>query len=73
MAERRMELLSRFLSGTIDFWTDSHRKQQFGCFVVDMIAGKYEMVKKYARGYLPSLPIFYVFAERGEYIKDTFG
>ncbi len=43
MAERRMELLSGFLSGTIDFWTDSHRKQQFGCFVVDMIAEKYEM------------------------------
>jgi hypothetical protein len=38
MAERRMELLSGFLSGTIDFWTDSHCKQQFGCFVVDMIA-----------------------------------
>ena len=32
-----------FLSGTIDFWTDSHRKQQFGCFVVDMIAEMYEM------------------------------
>ncbi len=30
-------------------------------------------LKKYARGYLPSLPIFYVFAERGEYMKDTFG
>ncbi len=42
MAECRMELLSRFLSGTI-VWTDSHRKQQFGCFVVDMIAEKYEM------------------------------
>jgi hypothetical protein len=43
MAERRMELLSGFLPGTIDFWTDSHRKQQFVCFVVDMIAEKYEM------------------------------
>jgi hypothetical protein len=43
MAERRLELLSGFLSGTIDFWTDSHRKQQFGCFVVDMIAEKYDM------------------------------
>jgi hypothetical protein len=31
------------------------------------------LLKKYARGYLHSLPIFYVFAERGEYIKDTFG
>ncbi len=43
MAERRMELLSGFLSGTIDFWTDSCCKQQFGCFVVDMIAEMYEM------------------------------
>ena len=43
MAERRLELLSGFLSGTIDFWMDSHHKQQFGCFVVDMIAEKYEM------------------------------
>jgi hypothetical protein len=31
------------------------------------------LVKKYAHGYLPSLPIFYVFAKRGKYIKDTFG
>ncbi len=29
MEERCMELLSGFLSGTIDFWTDSHRRQQF--------------------------------------------
>ncbi len=43
MTERRLELISGFLSGTIDFWTDSHRKQQFGCFFVDMIAEKYEM------------------------------
>jgi len=55
MAERRLELLSGFLSGTIDFWTDSHRKQQFRCFVVDMIgkwAGTlYEQEdKKYTSG-----------------------
>ncbi len=43
MVERRLELLRGFLSGTIEFWTDSHRKQQFGCFVVDTIAEKYEM------------------------------
>jgi hypothetical protein len=43
MAECCLELLSGFLSGTIDFWTDSHRKQQFGCCVVDTIAEKYEM------------------------------
>jgi hypothetical protein len=43
MAECRLELLSGFLSGMIDFWADSHRKQQFGCFVVNMIAEKYEI------------------------------
>jgi hypothetical protein len=43
MAERHLELLSGFLSGTIDFWTDSHHKQQLGCLVVDTIAKKYEM------------------------------
>jgi hypothetical protein len=43
MAECRLEQLSGFLPGTIDFWMDSHRKQQFGCFVVDTIAEKYEM------------------------------
>jgi hypothetical protein len=43
MAERRLELLCGFLSGTIDFWTDSHCKQQFGGFVVDTIAENYEI------------------------------
>ncbi len=43
MDERQQELLKNFMSGTIDFWTDSHRKQQFGCFVVDFTAEKYKM------------------------------
>jgi hypothetical protein len=43
MAEHSLELLSGFLSGTIDLWTDSHCKQQFCCFVVNTIAEKYEM------------------------------
>jgi hypothetical protein len=43
MTEQHLELLSGFLSGTIDFWTDSHPKQQFDCFVVDVIAKKYEL------------------------------
>jgi hypothetical protein len=43
MAECRLELLSGFLPGMIDFWTDSQCKQQFGCFVVGTIAEKYEM------------------------------
>jgi hypothetical protein len=34
--------VSGFLSGTIDFWIDSHCMRQFGCFIVDMIAEKYE-------------------------------
>jgi hypothetical protein len=48
-------------------------------FCIDRIArtvlapSQSTVLKKNARGYLPSLPIFYVFAERGEYIKDTFG
>ena len=41
--ERRQELVKNFMSGTIDFWTDPHRKQQFGCFVVDLTAEKYKM------------------------------
>ncbi len=43
MIERCLEQLSGFLNETIDFCTDSHCKQQFGCFVVDMIAKKYEL------------------------------
>ena len=43
MDERRQELVKNFMSGTIDFWTDPHRKQQFGCFVVDLTAEKYKM------------------------------
>jgi hypothetical protein len=41
--ERQQELFKYFMSGTIDFWTDSHHKQQFGCFVVDLTAEKYKM------------------------------
>jgi hypothetical protein len=43
MEERRLELLSVFMSSTMDFWTDSHCKQQFSCFVIDMILEKYEL------------------------------
>lgn len=42
-AERREELGEGFMSGTIDFWTDSHRKEAFGAFVIDMTAEKYKM------------------------------
>jgi hypothetical protein len=43
MDEQQQELFKNFMSGTIDFWTDSHRKQQFDCFVVDLTAEKYKM------------------------------
>jgi hypothetical protein len=43
MDERQQELFKNFMSGTIDFWIDSHCKQQFGCFVVDLTAEKYKM------------------------------
>ncbi len=36
-------MVKNFMSGTIDFWTDPHRRQQFGCFVVDLTAEKYKM------------------------------
>jgi hypothetical protein len=30
-----------FVSASTDFWTDSHRKEQFGALVINMIAEKY--------------------------------
>ena len=32
-----------FLGGNIDFWTDSHRKEQYGAIVANITAGKYNM------------------------------
>jgi hypothetical protein len=43
MDERQQELFKNFISGTMDFLTDLHHKQQFGCFVVDLTAEKYKM------------------------------
>jgi hypothetical protein len=43
MDEQRQELVKNFMSGTIDFWTYPHRKQQFGCFVVDLTTERYKM------------------------------
>ncbi len=36
------------MSASIDFWTDSHRKEQFGAIVVDLVAEQY-MVKGLGR------------------------
>jgi hypothetical protein len=43
MDEGQQELFKNVMSGTIDFWTNLHCKQQFGCFVVDLTAEKYKM------------------------------
>jgi hypothetical protein len=43
MDEQRQELAKNFMLGTIDFWTEPHCKQQFGCFVVDLTAEKFKM------------------------------
>ena len=32
-----------FLGGNIDFWTDSHRKEQYGEIVANIITEKYNM------------------------------
>ncbi len=42
LTERREQLREGFVSGTIDFWTDSHRREQYGSFVIDISAEKYE-------------------------------
>ena len=39
--ERRDLLGDQFISGTIDFWTDPHRRKQYGAFVIDILANKY--------------------------------
>jgi hypothetical protein len=41
ISERRSVLGHGFVSASTDFWTDSHRKEQFGALVINMIAEKY--------------------------------
>lgn len=43
LSEQREVLGDGFMSGTIDFWTDSHRRECFGAFVLDMLSNKYEL------------------------------
>ena len=42
LTEWREQLHDGFVSGTIDFWTDSHRHEQCGSFVIDFPAEKYK-------------------------------
>ena len=37
------DLDNEFTSGSIDFWTDSTRKEQFGAFVLNLVAERYLM------------------------------
>ena len=43
LTERRNDLYHAFVSGSIDFYTDSHRKECFGAFVIDLVAEKYQL------------------------------
>ncbi len=39
--ERRCELYNSFMSGSIDFWTDPHRRESYGIMMLDLIAECY--------------------------------
>ena len=41
--DAREELGNGFTSGAIDFWTDPSRKEQFGAFVVNLVAESYPL------------------------------
>jgi hypothetical protein len=43
LTERREHLHEGFVSGTIDSWTDFHWREQYGSFVIDFPAEKYEL------------------------------
>ena len=40
LKKRRINLGESFVSASIDFWTNPHRKEQFGAFVIDFLAEK---------------------------------
>jgi hypothetical protein len=42
LTEQRQQLHDGFVSDTINFWTDSHRREQYGSFVIDITAEKYK-------------------------------
>ncbi len=43
LTECREQLHEGFVLGRIDFWTDSYRCEQYGLFVIDSSAQKYEL------------------------------
>ena len=42
LTEQREQLHYGFVSGTIDFWSNSHCREQYGLFVIDFPAEKYK-------------------------------
>ncbi len=43
LTECREHLHEGFVPGTIDFWTDFYHREQYGLFVIDFSAQKYEL------------------------------
>ena len=43
LKEKRIDLGESFVSASIDFWSNPHRKEQFGAFVIDFLAEKYSV------------------------------
>ena len=43
LTKQRNDLYHAFVSGSIIFYTDSHRKESFGAFVIDLVAEKYQL------------------------------
>jgi hypothetical protein len=43
LTECREHLHEGFVSGRIDFWTDSDHHEQYGLFLIDFSAQKYEL------------------------------
>ncbi len=41
LSSRQAELRGGFVSASTDFWIDSHRKEQSGALVIDLVAEQY--------------------------------
>ena len=43
IGDARARLVNSFMTGTIDFWTDSHRREPYAVMMIDLIAEKYRL------------------------------
>ena len=46
ISDARVKLFSAFTTGTIYFWTDSHRRESYAVMMIDLVAEKYKMVSR---------------------------